>query len=143
MPRIAGAGVVAVLAVAFFVAGSPRQARREEIDLRRVRELQQLTQAIETYYRDRRELPGALDSLTTVPGVYVESIRDPVSRELYAYHRVDSVRYELCASFERPDTTGNEYGYITPDRPARFWRHGAGRTCYTILLPRAVVEGRP
>jgi hypothetical protein len=143
LPRLAGAAVLAVIVVAFFVAGSPRRARHEELDARRVRELQQLTQAIEAYYRDRSELPPSLDSLATLPSVYVESLQDPVSRRPYEYRTVDSIRYELCATFDQADTTGAATGYTSPERPPRFWRHGPGRRCYAITLPRAVVDARP
>src|SRR5690349_15344543 len=51
LPRIAGVLVLAVIAAAFFEAGSPQRARSEEIDARRVRELQQVSDAVETYYR--------------------------------------------------------------------------------------------
>jgi hypothetical protein len=144
LSRAAGVAVVAVVAVAFFLAGSPRSARFEEIDSRRVRELQQLSQAVENYYRERRELPASLDSLIMLPSIYVESFQDPVSRRPYEYRVVDPRAYELCATFDRTDTTQVYSAYPTPDRPPRFWRHGAGRRCYRLVLPRTLVdEKRP
>ena len=131
-----------MLAIALFAAGSPRKARYEEIDSRRVRELQQLSQAVESYFRERRGLPVSLDSLATLPSVYVESIQDPVTHRPYEYRPVSAVSYELCATFDQPDTAGTSTGVYAPDRPPRFWRHAAGRRCYTLLLPRALVEGK-
>lgn len=139
-PRVAGAAVVAVLAVAFFAAGSPRTARFEEIDARRVRELQQVSQAVESYYRERRTLPASLDSLALQPSVYVESIQDPVTHRPYEYRPLSAQTYELCATFDRADTTGMAQGVYTPERPPRFWRHNAGRRCFTLQITRAAVE---
>jgi hypothetical protein len=143
LPRAAGVAVVAVAAVSLFVAGSPRKARFEEIDLRRARELQQLSQAVENYYRERRELPGSLDSLLTLPSVYVESVQDPVTRRPYEYRALDAKTYELCATFDQADTEGTRAGAPNPpERPPRFWRHGAGRRCYTLVIPRATIEAK-
>jgi hypothetical protein len=141
LPRVVGVAVVAVAAVALFVAGSPRRARYEEIDMRRVRELQQLSQAIENFYHERRQLPPSLDSLLMLPSVYVESIQDPVTRRPYVYRIVDAKTYELCATFDQADTAGTA-ALNTPDRLSRFWRHGAGRRCYTLAIPRGVLEAR-
>lgn len=144
LPRLAGAAVLVVLAVALGVAGSPRKARFEEIDLRRVRELQQLSNAVESYYRERGALPPSLDSLATVSTPSVESLQDPVTRRSYEYRLLGAETYELCATFAQPDTVGGAPEPPGPDRPSRFWRHGAGRHCYTLRLPRVLVnENRP
>ena len=142
LPRITGAGVVVVLVVALFAAGSPRAARFAEVDARRIHELQQLSRAVESYYRERRVLPAALDSLATLPSVDVESLQDPVTHAPYEYRPVGAATYELCATFDQADTAGAASLMSTPERPPRFWRHTEGRRCYTLQLPRMLVEAK-
>lgn len=140
LTRIAAAVVVGTLAVGLYAAGSPVRARHEEIDQRRVNDIQSISRAIEGYYAERRELPASLDAALMLPGVMVESIQDPVSRQAYEYRQVDSTAYELCATFDQADTTGaNRFdGTLTA---SRFWNHPAGRHCYTLTIPRRVVAG--
>jgi len=143
LPRIAGVAVACVIAGALWAAGSPRSARLEELDARRVRELQQLNDAVQTYYRERHALPPSLDSLKTVPTVYVESRYDPVTHRSYGYGVMGAERYQLCATFDASDLGDPRPGPAMPygyePRPG-FWRHPAGLHCYELLLPRGVVE---
>jgi hypothetical protein len=138
--RLAGAAVVIVIAIGLFVAGSPQVARMQELDRQRVRDLQQISAAVDGYYRDRRSLPSSLDAVFRLPSVPVESIQDPLTRGMYEYRIVDSTTYELCAGFDRTDTTDTNLDSY-PSRTPRFWRHPAGRFCYVLETPRSLVEG--
>ena len=141
MPRLASVAVVAVMAVALFVAGSPRKARVEEIDRHRVRDLQAISQSVESYYDEHRALPVTLDTLFLAPGATLESARDPVTKQLYVYHVTDAKTYELCATFDRPDADEDSNARMTtPDRPLRFWQHESGEKCYRLVIPRRIVE---
>ena len=87
----------------------------------------QISQAIEDHHRLRGELPEALSVLSRTqprPGLVFD---DPVTHEFYGYRTLDWLRYELCATFDTPDSVGPYGGAIDP-----FWRHGAGRTCFTF-----------
>jgi hypothetical protein len=50
---------------------------------------------------------------------------DPETGAPYEYRRVDGNRYELCATF-------------TGDGGEGFWRHSAGRHCYSFDLLKPV-----
>jgi hypothetical protein len=141
LARAAGAATLLVLAIGLFSAGSPRTARFEEIDRRRVTEIQQISNSVEGYYRERRELPGTLDSLLRFPSTYVESVQDPVTHRPYEYRTVDSTTYELCATFDGANPSDRRFAPGRPDSPG-FWRHGRGHTCYTLVIPRSIVEAR-
>ncbi len=56
---------------------------------------------------------------------------DPVTHEPYRYRVVDSLRFELCATFVSADSVGP-----FEDRANEFWRHGPGRHCFTFRAPR-------
>lgn len=141
LPRIAGLAVVVVLGFAFFAAGSPAKARVEEIDRIRVRDLQDISRVLESYYDEHRELPASLDSLLGLPSGTPNSVKDPVTHQPYGFHRLDSRTYELCATFTRPDADddGNTR-VVTPDQPPRFWQHDSGEHCYRLVIPRKIAE---
>jgi len=140
LARATGIAVVATLAIGLVLAGSPRRERQHQLDLQRVNELRLISSAIENWYRDHRALPDSLEALLRVPTSTLESVRDPVSREPYGYRGIDSVRYELCATFEAADSLGaQQYDF---SRASRFWRHEAGRSCFTFEIPLSVVRAR-
>ena len=51
---------------------------------------------------------------------------DPVGSETYGYQALDSLRYEVCATFEE------ESGEISRDPAKDLWAHGAGRQCFEL-----------
>jgi len=66
-----------------------------------------------------------------------------VSRQPYGYAVTGAERFELCATFDRSDAADPRPGPSSPygDEPRPgFWRHGAGRHCFALLLPRGVVD---
>jgi membrane protein YqaA with SNARE-associated domain len=135
--RVAAAVVILALMVGLYAAGSPRRARQEVIDQRRVNDLQQISRAIESYYGERRALPRSLEDALLLPGVIVESVQDPLTRQPYGYAAIDSSSYELCATFAAADTAPDQ-PYARPVSVSRFWRHPAGRHCYRLEIPREI-----
>jgi len=123
-----GAAVTAVLAAVvagLLLLGSPTDERARRIDDRRVAELQGIRAATDLYWTRHAQLPASLDDLTAEPGVNI-SVGDPSSSEPYGYQPVDSVHYEVCATFER------ESGEIARDRERDLWAHGSGRQCFRL-----------
>jgi hypothetical protein len=105
---------------------SPARPRRNarQFDDQRVQALQQISVAIANYYQEHGELPGSLSSLLESPdGVPSQVLLDPAAGRRYAYQRMDSLTYELCAEFAAGDQPGA--------RPvSEFWRHGRGQKCF-------------
>ena len=101
------------------------EERARRIDDRRVTDLQGIAAAIDLYWTRHTSLPASLTELTGEPGVTI-STTDPVSRETYGYQPLDSVRYEVCASFER------ESEEILRRPTEDLWAHGAGRQCFQL-----------
>jgi hypothetical protein len=140
LPRIAGGVVFAVLIAGFVLAGSPGAARRQELDSRRLEALQGLSMAVEQYHRDFGVLPPSLDSAVTVTRALPVPPRDPVTGAPFEYTVVDSLHYELCATFDAADSTGGALpAWRTAARPdgrvRAVWAHGPGRTCFALVVP--------
>jgi hypothetical protein len=123
-----GAGVTAVVAAVLaglFALGSPTEERARRIDERRVSDLRGISAATDLFLTRHARLPASLEELTAEPGVTVGT-RDPASSEPYPYQPLDSVRYEVCATFER------ESEEISRDPKRDLWAHGAGRQCFQL-----------
>jgi hypothetical protein len=110
--------------VGLAVAGTPSGQRRIEADKRRVADLQQIARGI---YVSRGSSIAATPSSLADPALarFIGGHRtDPESGANYEYHAQQDGRYQLCADFNEatePDAVFDE-----------FWRHGAGRTCFTL-----------
>jgi hypothetical protein len=131
LARIGALATVIVIVAGLVFAGSPRVERRRQLDQHRVQDLMAIAGAIDVYAAETQRLPGSLEEIARFRHAHVNSIRDPEHGESYQYRALDSLRYELCARFALPETTGIA-------EPAwdgsRFWSHGAGRSCFTLTV---------
>jgi len=139
---LARAAVVAVLVVVvagFLSAGSPRRQRLRVLDAQRVGELKNIAAELERYASDNGRLPGALTDLLGPTAIRTLSLRDPVTKAPYGYRTLDSLSYELCASFDSADSlTGPPpYGEVS-----EYWKHPAGGKCFVAHVPRKPEKGR-
>ena len=94
------AAVVGAVVVGLVALGSPAEERERRIDDRRVADLHGIAAAVDLYRSRHSRLPASLDELAAEPGSRIGT-RDPASSESYGYEALDSVRYELCATFDR------------------------------------------
>ena len=133
LARVGAVAALLTIAAGLWFAGSPQLERRRSLDQRRIGDLSMLAEAIDAYARENRALPATLDQVMDFRFSQVRSIRDPQTGAPYDYRGLDSLRYQLCATFELPDTAAT----TVYDRGSRFWSHGAGHQCFTITLPRA------
>ncbi len=119
------AAVVTAVVAGLFVLGSPSEERARRVDRRRVADLQAIAAATDLFWTRQARLPASLDELAAEPGVSI-SAREPAGSEAYGYQPRDSIRYELCANFERETEA-------TLRDPARnLWAHGSGRQCFQL-----------
>jgi hypothetical protein len=119
------ASVVAVLAAAFSLTGSPSHQRQLALDRRRVALLQQTAYAIAQRY-DEASLPDAL------PDAIVQN--DPESGRPFEYRRMSGTRYQLCATFALAGEDDPAYAY---GEDASRWNHGPGKRCFTERIAPA------
>jgi hypothetical protein len=117
--------ITAAVVAGLFTLGSPSEERERRLDQRRVRDLAGIKAATDLYWTRHTRVPESLDALTAEPGVRI-STRDPESSLAYDYQRVDSLHYEVCASF----AAASEEAARDPERS--LWAHGAGRQCFRL-----------
>jgi len=117
--------VAASVGAGLFVLGSPSEERALRLDDRRVSDLHGIKRATDLYWTRNDALPESMRELSSEPGVRVR-FRDPATGQPYDYQPLDSLRYEVCASFER------ESREIAMDRERDLWAHGPGRQCFRL-----------
>lgn len=121
-------GAIAValggLVLAFRFLGTPSHERLVAMDERRVDDLVKITSAVRDRYPSG--VPEHLSSDVVVT--------DPFTKRPYEYRRIDGMHYVVCGVFDTDQTSESEEQ--TPNGvtawPLRYWRHGAGRTCFEI-----------
>lgn len=120
----ASAIVVAAVLAGLFLAGSPADERLRRLDEIRIQHLMSLNAAIDQQIRRNNFMPPNLASvvdgqrLTTLP-------TDPDSGAQYEFAQLSSSSYELCAVFAIASPA---------DAALNFWRHPAGRACFTFQV---------
>ena len=137
--RMFAAFAIAIIAVAvvwgFVIVGSPGSERLKKFDERRLADLQQIREAIQSVCvvreadkpKLKHPLPRSLEELVELvraePGFGPAQVNvdDPQTGRRYEYTVVDQTRFELCAAFALPRDEKSEL----------FWNHAAGRSCFT------------
>ena len=121
-----------VLAVGYgiYIVGSPGGQRLLRFDARRVSDLQNISQTIDTYWHLNEELPGELEELQGSRFYYARSIQDPATQQPYEYQVLDGNLYQLCAVFDT-DSSKRDQPVPRPFSP-KVWDHGTGRTCFDL-----------
>jgi uncharacterized membrane protein YidH (DUF202 family) len=126
-----GFGSLAVVTLAFCtglsVAGAPSVHRQIEADKRRVEDLRRLAFNIYSWHNRSSNVEHA-DllplRLSDVTGADSKRTVDPETKRPYDYVPLAGNRYRLCTAF----AASNSDEIPTPI----FWRHDAGRTCFTF-----------
>jgi hypothetical protein len=136
LARVAVALTVVVIAAGLVFSGSPRRERLRQLDARRVDNLRSISNEVDAYARDFGNLPRSLDELFQRPRQPGRGpLRDPVTGRPYEYRTLDSLRYELCAEFATADSIAGSAGSYESGEPDAFWKHDAGRACFTVRVP--------
>ena len=124
----------------FLVIGTPAAQRDRRFDEQRVNDLQMLQNEIVSYWVRKGQLPQDLSELEdSISGFTIP--QDPSSEASYEYGAVDSLSFELCATFK---AASQDFGSASlgPKYPALYrgdtfqqnWEHAAERTCFTRTI---------
>ena len=113
--------VIAAVGTGLYVAGSPRTAREEALDRRRVDDIREIEGRVKEFRRAYGTLPSTLASIESADGV-ASIRRDPATGEPYEYQVTGDSTFVLCATFAFPSAETNRYG---SERA-----HPAGRHCF-------------
>ena len=131
--------VVAVSIIgAFFVVGTPKNARLTLNDQTRVSNLQEIQNSIINCWQKKEKLPSSLADLTdSISGF--KAPQDPEIGKPYEYNIKDAngLVFELCATFNKiiaDDKT--RMLYPQPYSGVDNWSHGAGRVCFTRTIDK-------
>jgi hypothetical protein len=130
----AGVLVLAVVACAFFVVGSPNSARLIQFDQQKISDLQSIQYQVVNYWQLKEKLPENLSVLNDPISNYIIPA-DSQTGKAYEYVVKDAVNlsFELCAEFNKEGK--DQYSQT---RPAMYpekgvvdnWNHTEGRVCF-------------
>lgn len=114
--------MVLVLASSFFVVDSPAVARDKKIDNQTTDDLSSISNGINIYFNEHKELPQTLDDLKS--GNYYLPKIEPVGN--ISYQKISDKDYKLCADFKRSNAndTDEEWQFYEG------WQHDSGRICF-------------
>ena len=131
--------VLASIISGFFIIGTPAVQRDRRFDEERVSDLQILQSEIVSYWDRKDALPQNLSDLeNSISGFTVQ--KDPETAESYEYRVIDSLTFELCATFKR---SNNDFGVVSVTTDPHLyrgissrqnWEHGEGRTCFERII---------
>ena len=139
-------GVSAVILVlvigAFFIIGSPKTARQQQLDMQRVNDLQNIQSQVVYYWQRKGQLPATLADLNDPISSYIVP-NDPETDQPYEYtvKNAGQLTFELCATFNLESV--DELGGRTPKPVAypyegipQVWDHSAGRDCFDRTIDK-------
>ncbi len=120
---------------AFFIVGSPQNARLLQIDQQRVNDLQNIQWQIVSYWQRKGQMPETLADLNdTISGYFAPT--DPETKQPYEYNlkNASTLTFELCAKFNL-DSKGQtgikpRADYPVYDGIYQSWEHSASRVCF-------------
>lgn len=125
---VASLVVVGTIVAGMWVTGSPATQRARRLDQERLTDLRQIERMINSYREREGRLPEDIEALTDDPNARFDK-SDPETGAAYGYAAHEDGTYELCATFARP-TEQRKPSRFNHDAP--FWRHPAGRHCFTV-----------
>jgi hypothetical protein len=120
----ASIAMLAAVVAGMWAMGSPAHQRAVRLDDRRVMDLARLSNRIDSYWTQHKQLPAelhALDAANTFDN-------DPVSGT-YTYAPHGEAAYQLCAVFDAASEADDTSRYGTPYQRDD-WTHPAGRYCF-------------
>ena len=114
--------VVTAIILSFVVMGSPTTQRNLRFDEQRVSDLESIQSQIGMYWQQKQNLPATLTDLTNPMSGFVTPV-DPDTQASYTYTKVDTKKFQLCATFAHVSSKGVQGLNQT-------WPHGIGKTCF-------------
>jgi len=121
--------VTASIVLGFTVLGSPNTQRLLKADNQKMNNLMEINNYVQSYYVQNGKLPENLNETTSLG--YYPNLIDPQTNKPYEYIKKDSLRYSLCAEFNKASITSkSSYSEAPYLRGAVFGTHPAGRYCF-------------
>jgi hypothetical protein len=128
----ASAAILAALAGAVAVLGSPTEQRQRALDARRLSDLHDIAEDIRSHVKEKDPLPQELLVLKENRGWRDYWSGDPDTREPYEYKVLDDQSFQLCAVFALPSSDLDEKRPYYRYRNYMERSHPAGKHCFTF-----------
>jgi hypothetical protein len=128
----AASAILVVVAIAgFAVAGSPKRARLQHLDAKRLQDLDSIQDEVVSYFKSKRELPTSTAELDDdLRGFTVPSDPEP-----YQYRKTGEFSFELCADFALQDDDARHsvarWNWQAANPRDVIWNHPAGHVCFS------------
>ncbi len=139
------AAVLAVVVLSFVIFGSPFKQRQLRIDTERIGSLSWIQQEVINYWTNSKKLPTELAQLENdITGFRVP--RDNVTNLPFEYRKIDEKSFELCGVFDLPSEGLDVYSvpyYAVYPQGENYWKHEAGRQCFTRKVHSLYVSPTP
>lgn len=124
----------------FSVLGSPQTQRLIRYDNQKVSDLNEIQWQVISYWQMNGTIPVSLSDIKSSQQ-YVIIPTDPQSKTTYEYRKTDAMTFELCAEFNKENTTNqNQYMSVSPIYGKgeiiqnNNWNHRAGRECFSRVI---------
>jgi hypothetical protein len=124
----ASAAVIAALAGAVAVLGSPMKQRQYALDERRLSDLRDISNTVLNHARKHDALPQELSVLDAQE--WAPPRHDPDTSQPYEYKVMDEQSFQLCAVFAL-SSSALEQNRRYPYRRSTERTHDAGKQCFT------------
>jgi hypothetical protein len=122
--------VLAVVAGAFFIVGSPTSERLYRIDEQKASDLQNIQYQVVNYWQQKQQLPASISDLEDPLTGFVAP-KDPDTGGPYDYTAVPPMSFKLCATFNAPSRTLPKAAAVRPTYYGEEnWQHGEGNQCF-------------
>ena len=126
------AAVIAALVAAMVILGPPSQQRKRKLDQRRIQDLMNIEQTVNSYWQRHKTLPPDLVTLSHEPG-FRPPMADPERGSAYEFKATGTDSFRLCAEFSFDSTEDPPPRYYSSNGP---WSHSAGRQCFELRIQR-------
>lgn len=124
------AGIVGGL----ILTGPPSEERLRTLDRRRSDQINQLTNAVDSFYNNKGYLPATINTLQEDQTSYAYingATIDPATQAPYEYRVTSSSTFEICGTFDTDtNTSQNRLNPNVPESPIYPSPHTAGRVCF-------------
>lgn len=126
---------------AFFIVGSPKEARLKQLDQQKINDLQNIQSTIINYWQRKEKLPEKLSDLDDPISGFIAPI-DSQTGASYEYNVKGDLEFELCAVFNRSWSSQQMENTSVPVKwPYSFgysqnWDHAQGRVCFNRTIDK-------
>jgi hypothetical protein len=134
---IIGFSIIAVTSVVItgvLLIESPQELRLQKNDSNTIQDLRVIQTSIDGFWKSSKYLPHDFNELRS-HSILGNTQYDPFDEEIFEYTIIDSISYQICASFFSNSIDSEEY-IISSKRRRNDWRHTEGDYCFVLEVDK-------